>query len=295
LSTATDTAAPSGNASTAVRRGGIDIGGLLLSVLTVIAAVIWFFPVFWALSTSFKTDDEAVRKGAIQLLPTNPTIDGYLYVLRNSDLPIWYLNSTITSVLITVLVVGMAACAGYAISQLRFPGRTFLWWVILASFMIPGSALLVNHFIIIAGVKLLNTHAGIILPLLIAPVTVIIYKQFFDGIPREFREAAVMDGATELQVFFRLYLPMNWGVTTALAIVTFIGAWNQFLWPFLAVQNEKMMTVTVGITAVQDTFGVAYARLMTGAVLAGLPVAVAYLLFQRRVTQAITLSAGIKG
>ena len=135
---------------------------------------------------------------------------------------------------------------------------------------------------------------GIVLPMLITPVTVIVYKQFFDSLPREFREAAVMDGANEFQLLFRVFLPMNWGVTTALAIITFIGAWNSFLWPFLAAQDEKMMTVTVGITAVQDAFGVYYGRLMAGAVLAGSrwrwPT-----LFQSRVTQAITLSAGIKG
>ena len=101
-----------------------------------------------------------------------------------------------------------------------------------------------------ANVKLLNSHLGIILPMLITPVTVIVYKQFFDSLPREFREAAVMDGANEFQLLFRVFLPMNWGITTALAIITFIGAWNSFLWPFLAVQNEKMMTVTVGIVAV---------------------------------------------
>jgi multiple sugar transport system permease protein len=272
----------------------IDLGGILLTILTVLVACVWFFPVFWALSTSLKTDQEAIADG-INVLPSNPTLNNYLYVIQHSDLPIWYLNSTITSVGITFLVVFMAACAGYAISQLHFPGRKLLWWTILASFMIPGTALIVNHFIIIAGVKLLNTHLGVILPLLIAPVTVIVYKQFFDGIPRDFREAAVMDGANEFQLLFRVYLPMNWGITTALAIITFIGAWNNFLWPFLAIQNEKMMTVTVGITQVQDTFGVAYARVIAGAVMAGLPVAIAYLLFQRRVTQAITLSAGIKG
>jgi multiple sugar transport system permease protein len=272
----------------------LDLGGILLSVLTVICAAIWFFPVFWAISTSLKTDAEAVRPG-LNLLPEAPTLDRYLYVIEHSNIVIWYLNSTITSVAITVLVLIMSACCGYAISQLRFPGRMLLWWTILASFMVPVQALIVNHFIIVAGVKLLNTHAGIILPMLIAPVTVIVYKQFFDSIPRDFREAAVIDGASEFQLLFRIFIPMNWGVTTALAIITFIGAWNSFLWPFLVAQNELMMTVTVGITAVQDTFGVAYARVMAGAVLAGLPVAVAYLLFQRRVTQAITLSAGIKG
>ena len=105
-----------------------------------------------------------------------------------------------------------------------------------------------------------------------------------------------MDGANEFQLLFRIYLPMNWGVTTALAIITFIGAWNAFLWPFLATQNEDDDDRSPSASPqVQDAFGVAYARVLAGAVLAGLPVALAYLIFQRRVTQAITLSAGIKG
>ena len=271
-----------------------DIGGVVLTLLTIVAAAIWFFPVYWGVITSFKPDDETVAAG-VHLWPQNPTANGYLFVFQNSNIGIWYLNSAITSITVTVVAVFMAACAGYAISQLHFPGRRLLWWIILASFMIPVPALIVNHFIIMANVKLLNSHLGIILPMLITPVTVIVYKQFFDSLPREFREAAVMDGANEFQLLFRVFLPMNWGITTALAIITFIGAWNSFLWPFLAVQNEKMMTVTVGIAAVQDSYGVRYARILAGAVTAGLPVAIAYLLFQRRVTQAITLSAGIKG
>lgn len=276
------------------RRGFFDIGAWLLTLLAAVGAAIWFFPIYWALITSFKTDDEAVRPG-VNLLPDGLHLDGYAFVIQNSQLPIWYVNSTIVAVSVTVLAVMMAACAGYAISQLRFPGRMLLWYTVLASFMVPVSALIVNHFIIIAGVGLLNTHAGIILPMLITPVTVIVYKNFFDSVPKEYREAAVIDGGNEFQMLFRIFIPMNWGITTALAIITFIGAWNSFLWPFLAAQNERMMTVTVGITAVQDTFGVAYARVLSGAVLASLPVAVAYLIFQRRVTQAITLSAGIKG
>ena len=271
----------------------LSVGGMLLTLLTMICAFLWFFPVYWAIVTSLRTDEATVN--SVSLIPTEPTLRGYLFVIQNSKLPIWYVNSTITAVSITVVAVMMAAGAGYAISQLRFPGRKLMWWIILASFMIPVPALIVNHFIIIAKTGLLNTYLGIILPMLVAPVTVIVYKQFFDGLPREFREAAVMDGAGEFQLLFRVYLPMNWGVTTALAIITFIGAWNSFLWPFLAAQDETMMTVTVGITAVQDAFGVAFARILAGAVLASLPVALAYLFFQRRVTQAITLSAGIKG
>lgn len=271
----------------------VTIGGVLLTVLTLIAAAIWFTPIYWAIITSLRADQATVTE--FSLWPTDPTLSGYIFTITNSSLPIWYINSTITSVIITAVAVFTAACTGYAISQLHFPGRRMLWWIILASFMIPVPALIVNHFVIIAGTGLLNTYAGIILPMLLTPVTVIVYKGFFDGLPKEFREAAVMDGANEFQLFLRVFLPMNWGVTTAMAIITFIGAWNSFLWPFLAVQREEMMTVTVGITAVDDAFGVAYGRILSGAVLASLPVAMAYLLFQRRVTQAIALSAGIKG
>lgn len=285
---------PGALALPAPRRKGItDPGGALLTALTVICACVWFFPIYWALVTSFRTDDEAIK--SFSLWPERPTLNSYLYIIIHSKLPIFYLNSTVVSLSVTALTLGMSIGAGYAISQLQFPGRRLLWWTILASFMVPVPALIVNHFIIVASVGLINTYAGIVLPLLIAPVTVIVYKQFFDSVPRDFREAAVIDGANEFQLLFRVFLPMNWGVTTALGIITFIGAWNNFLWPFLAAQDETMMTVTVGIRAVQDTFGVAYARLLAGAVLAGLPVAAAYLLFQRRVTQAITLSAGIKG
>ena len=178
---------------------------------------------------------------------------------------------------------------------MQFPGRKALYWLILASFMVPTQTLIINHFVLIANMGLLNTWAGIILPQLIHPVIIIVYKQFFDSVPKDFREAAVMDNASEFSILFKIFVPMNWGVTTALSIIVFIWTWNSFLWPFLAVTKTEMMTVTVGITQVNDSFGVFYAKQLAAAVLAGFPVALAYLIFQRRVTQAITLSAGIKG
>jgi len=272
----------------------LDVGGLVLTVVTIVCAVIWAFPLYWAVVTSLKPEDETIRP-FIELWPEHPTLAAYVYVLTNSRIGIWYVNSVVTATAIAGLVTVMGAACGYAISQLRFPGRMVLWWIILSSFMVPIQALIVNHFVLMAQFALLNTWLGVILPQLIAPVVVIVYKQFFDSVPREYREAAVIDGANDFQLLFRVFLPMNWGVTTALAIITFIGAWNAFLWPFLATKTEPMMTVPVGITEVQDAFGVYYAKLLAGAVMAGLPVALAYLIFQRRVTQAITLSAGIKG
>lgn len=272
-----------------------DLVGLAVTLITLAAAVLWAFPLYWGLVTTFKPEYEIVRPG-VQLWPEHFTLENYLHVLLQTKIGLWYVNSLITSGAVTIIVVMMSAGAGYAISQLDFPGRRFFWWMILASFMVPVSALIVNHFILMSQFRLINTLAGVVGPQLVyGPVTVIIYKQFFDSVPKDFREAAVMDGSSELQLLFRIYLPMNWGVTTALAIITFIGAWNQFLWPFLAISSEDKMNITVGITQVHDAFGVSYGRDLAVAMLAAMPVAVIYLIFQRRVTQAIMLSAGIKG
>jgi multiple sugar transport system permease protein len=276
------------------RLRSLDLVGLVITAATVVGAVLWAFPLYWGLVTTFKPENEVVRP-AVELWPEHFTFQNYIHVLLETKIGIWYVNSLITSAAVTVLVILTAAGAGYAISQLNFPGRRLCWWIILASFMIPIPALTVNHFILINQLGLINSLPGVVLPQLIAPVTVIIYKQFFDSVPKDFREAATIDGANEFQLLFRIYLPMNWGITTALAIITFIAAWNLFLWPFIAVNAEDKMNITVGITQVHDAFGVQYARDLAVAMAAALPVALVYLIFQRRVTQAIMLSAGIKG
>jgi multiple sugar transport system permease protein len=271
-----------------------DLAGLVITLGTLALAILWAFPIYWGVVTTFKPESEVVRAG-VNLWPEHFTFENYVHVVLQTKIGLWYLNSLVTSGAVTLIVVIMAAGAGYAISQLDFPGRRFFWWMILASFMVPITALIVNHFILMSQFHWINIWAGVIAPQLIAPVTIIIYKQFFDSVPKDFREAAVIDGASEFQLLFRIYLPMNWGITTALAIITFIGAWNLFLWPFLAVTEQDKMNITVGITQVHDAFGVQYARVLAVAMLAALPVALVYLIYQRRVTQAIMLSAGIKG
>lgn len=266
-----------------VRR--LNAGAVGLMLVTFVATIVWAFPLFWSVAATVIPEP---REGS-------GPFDGlwhYLDVLLNTRLGLWYLNSLVTSSAVTVGVILISATCGYALSQIPFTGRKALWWLILASFMVPVHVLLVNHFMLMNSWKLINTWLGVILPQLIAPIAVIVYKQFFDSVPRELREAAQIDGANQWQLLFRVYLPMNWGITAALAIITFIGAWNAFLWPFLAVTRDPLMNITVAITQVRDALGVGE---LAGALLAGLPVAVVYLIFQRRVTQAIVLSAGIKG
>tara|TARA_R110002124_G_scaffold27594_8_gene98351 strand:- start:4908 stop:5756 length:849 start_codon:yes stop_codon:yes gene_type:complete len=276
------------------RDRGIDIGGLILSGITIAFALAAAFPIYWAVITSFKSETEVIADG-LSMWPRRFNTEAYVHIWTNTNIGFWYINSFVTSGIITLAVIVSSAGCAYALSQLDFPGRRLIYVLILGCFMVPMQALIVNHFVLMAQFRLLNSWGGIILPQLIVPVVIIVYKQFFDSVPKEYREAALMDNAGPFKILFRIYLPMNWGITSALAIITFIGAWNAFLWPFLAATGEATMTVPVGITQVKDAYGIVYARLMASAVMAGLPVALVYLIFQRRVTQAVMLSAGVKG
>lgn len=265
----------------------------IVTIVTLVAAAIWFFPLYWSIVTSLRTDESVVANPG--LIPDQFQLSAYASAFLNTKLLTWYLNSIGTAVITTVVVIVCGMMCAYALSQLRFPGRGLLYGAVLGSFMIPLPALYVSQFVLMNDLGWINTWRGIIAPQLIVPVVIIVYKQFFDAVPKEMREAVVLDGGGEFTLLFKVYLPLNWGITTALAIITFIGAWNSFWWPFLVVTSEDMMTIPVGITQVNDVFGVAYARIMAVAILAALPVAAAYLIFQRKVTEAVMISSGVKG
>lgn len=261
---------------------GLDLAGLALAFATLALAILWAFPLAFALAASLGGGGGVSLDG----------LDAYWAALTQTEVGRWYLNSLVTSAAVTAGVLAISAPCGYAISQLEFTGRRALWWGILSSFLVPVQALIVNHFLLMNRLDLINTWLGVILPQLIAPVAVIVYKRFFDAVPRDLREAAALDGAGPWQILLRIYLPLNRGVTAALAIIVFIGAWNAFLWPFLVVTRPEMMTITVAISQAQDIWQVGG---LAAALLAGLPVAALYLLFQRRVTEAVVLSAGLDG
>ncbi len=266
---------------------------VVLTLLTFSAALVWIFPLYWGFVTSLRSDENVA--GNKSLLPDEFQLGAYVNAIFNTRLLTWYVNSIGTAAIVTVSVLIISMLCAYALSQIRFPGRRLLYGIVLASFMVPAQTLVVTQFILMKNLNLINTWAGIILPQLITPIVIIVYKQFFDSVPKEMREAVVLDGGGEYTILFKVFLPLNWGITTAMAIVTFITVWNAFFWPFLVITSENMMTIPVGITQVNDTFGIVYARLMAIAMLAALPVIVAYVIFQRRVTEAIMISSGVKG
>ncbi|MDB5044491.1 MAG: ABC-type sugar transport system, permease component [Deinococcus sp.] len=268
----------------------VVIGVILLGLLM----AVWAAPLLWALITSLKPELQAAAQ-PIVWLPSPVTFDNFTSVLTTGNLPRWYANSVTSSIIITVVTLILSAMAAYAFSQLTFPGRNLLFWFALAGFMLPFEALLVPLYKLMNNLGAINTLAGIILPQLISPIAVFVFRQFFDQIPKEFREAAVVDGATELRIMWSIFVPLSANIIWALGIVTFIGAWNNFLWPFIVTNSPEQMTLPVGLTQVQSAYGLKYAQTMAVAILGGLPVILAYLAFQRRVTEGFLSASGLKG
>ncbi|WEF34365.1 carbohydrate ABC transporter permease [Pseudoduganella chitinolytica] len=267
---------------------------IVAAVAGIVLAALWAAPLLWALSTSLRPEYETISP-VFHWLPQHWTLEAYGKVLGAGNVPRWLFNSALVALLVTLVTMAVSLMAAYAFSQMRFRGRDTLFVLAMLAFLLPFEALLVPLFRMMNQLGLINTYAGIVLPQVVSPVVIYVFRQFFDAIPADFREAAVLDGASPWRVLWSVYLPMSGNIVWAMAIVTFIAAWNNFLWPFIIVTSNDMMTIPLGLTQTYDAFGVRYAQLMAAALLGALPVALAYVVFQRRVTHGFLAATGLKG
>jgi multiple sugar transport system permease protein len=270
-----------------------SVAGMACTILTIIMAVAWLFPVYWIAATAFKSETETIAVPPT-LFPSPPTFDAFIYVIYNSPIFRWYVNTIIVSLAITFMAILVSLMCAYGLSRLEFTGKRLIYWLLLIGFMLPFSAMAIPLFMLMNKLNLVNSYLGVILPQIATPLAVIVFKRFFDEVPRDFREAALIDGASELGILFGIYIPMNWSITWAMSIVTFIGAWNNFFWPFIITNSTAMLTIPVGMTQVQSAYGIAFAKTSAIAVLASIPTAAAYLIFQKRVTQGVMVASGLK-
>jgi multiple sugar transport system permease protein len=262
-------------------------------VLAIAIGLVWIFPLYWALNTSLMTEPATVAKPP-WFAPSPMTLEEFTFIIEHSLILRWYLNSVVTTAAVVVFVLLFSLMSAYALSQVRFRGRGALYIVILAGFMIPYATNVVPLYMLMVKLKMSNTYWGIILPQLVNPIAVVIYKQFFDQMPREMSDAAKMDGAGEFRVLFQIFVPLNLAITWALAIILSIWTWNNFFWPYIIENTTPMMTIPVGITQTQSSYGIHFGRDMATAVLAAIPTVVLYLVFQKRVAQGVAITSGIK-
>ena len=270
------------------------VGNWLAFGTLVLFAVVWLIPLAWAVDTALKTESETTIVPITWIPPSGFTLESFAQVLAAGNIVRWFFNSVLTASAITALVVLFASMAAYAFSRVPFRGSKIIFWIIIAGIMIPPPVLVVPLFIEMELLGFVDTYWGLILPQITSAAAVFIFKRFFDGIPHELEEAAIVDGASRFRVYWQIWMPLSRPVIAAVAIFTFVQAWNNFLWPFIVLTNEQKMTIPVGLATVQSTFGVRYADIMASAILGGLPLLIVFLLFQRQIVQGIA-SSGLKG
>lgn len=254
-------------------------------------AALWLVPILWALDTALKPNAETVNT---TWWIENPTLAAFGRVFTDTDMLQWWASTFIASALAAVLTVVTASLAAFALSRMRFRHRNLVFWFILAGIMVPSQVLMVPQFREFQSLGLLNTFWAVALPQAPSAIAVFIFKQFFDGLPADLEEAARVDGAGFLRIYWQIVLPLSRPAVAAVSIFTFVWAWNSLLWPLLVLTNPDLMTIPVGLATVQGAFGIRYADTMATAVLGAVPLVALFLLFQRNIVEGIA-GTGIKG
>lgn len=266
-----------------------------IHIIAVVLAMIWWLPVVWTIIVSIKPAGSNVVDITQWLIPPF-TWENFNYVFNNpqADIFRWMINSFVVSTISTALVVILSLLAAYAFSRFKFPGRYMWFWVIMAGLMVPGESLLIPTFIFFKDLGLINTYTSLILPAIESSFGVILLKQFIDGLPSDLFDAAKIDGCTSFGILANVVVPLTKGVIASLIIFTFLGRWNDFLWPFISITDSDIMTLPVGIVFFKSQSISEMAYPMTVSVVASLPVLLIFFIFQKAIAKGIAFT-GIKG
>ena len=271
----------------------VRIRRVLVYTLLLAAALLYFTPFLWTVSTSLKTLPETV---GFDLLPDNPSLSAYRDALTDFNFARYALNSAFLAGTITVANVLLGSLGGYAFARLRFPGREFLFLAVLATLMIPDQLRLVPVFQMLTGWHLIGTFQGFIAINLVLAANLFLMRQYFLTIPKDFEEAAKLDGAGYFKTYWRVMLPLAAPALAAVTILTFQGMWNEFFWSLiiLGFGDPDRYTLQLGIAQFRFQYQTLWPQLMAASVIAIVPIAVLYICFQRYFVAGV-VSSGVKG
>lgn len=273
-----------------------DIGKRVLGYGVLVGfAFIFIFPFFLAILTSFKTRPDAAAN-PLSLIPAPFTTDAYSR-LADANILRWAFVSLVVTVFVTLGRILLDSLAGYALARLDFPGRRIVFAVIIATLAIPAIVLAIPRFLVLGTLGMLNSWAGLIIPLAVDAFGIFLMRQFFLSIPKEMEEAARIDGASIFQTYFRIIFPLALPGVIALTILSFQGSWNEFLHPLIAnPSNGALRTLPVGLALLRGSFGenLDIPALLGASVLTTIPVALIFFAFQRYFVQGVA-ATGVKG
>lgn len=276
--------------------GSARRGNLVLALLVVVA-FIWLVPVIWMLSMSLQPNEVLARTTSntfFGLIPIPFTWENFVNLFTLGLAPRWFLNSMIVAVGMTAAVLALSSLAGFAFARVPFRGKSVVMALVLAGLVIPEQAVFIPLYTMFADWGWHNSYQGLIAPRLAVPLGVFIMTQFFRAIPSYVEEAARLDGANRWTLFSRIMLPLAIPALTTVAILTFLYAWNDYLWPLVSSQRQEMFTITVGLASIQSNFAQSegLGRVMASGVMASLPVILLFLVFQRFVVRGIAMGGG---
>jgi multiple sugar transport system permease protein len=266
-------------------------------IFLILMALIWVVPIAWAILSSFKSEAEIITNG-YRLLPIQWVLKNYVSLLTdNSSAPIvkWFFNSLFISTAHTVLVLLVASMAAYAYARLNFKGREAIFLVLISTMMFPSIVNLVPLYKISDFLGWVNNPLAVIVPGLGGVLNIYLIRQFMLGIPKEFDEAARVEGAGEFTIYTKVILPMIRPVLTVVALFSFTGSWNDFLWPSIVFNDVERMPLTPGLKLLQGVYDAEFGHLLAGAVLAMIPTFIVYLFAQKYFLEGLALSSGVKG
>jgi multiple sugar transport system permease protein/raffinose/stachyose/melibiose transport system permease protein len=261
----------------------------LFDVLIALLLVLWIAPTIWLGVTSLKSEKNVVTDH-LSLFSSTPTLANYSKAFGSTEIARWLFNSVIVSVVSTILTLVIDSMIAYALARIPFRGSDALFIFVLAGMMVPFEALIIQLYLEFNALGLINTLAAIVLPRLAMPIGVFILTQFFKEIPLALEEAAYIDGAGRWTIFTSIVIPNGKSALVTVMILSFINAWNDFLWPLVVASDSVKYTITVGIANFQGTHGTEYSLIMAGAVVASLPLIVLFLAFRDQIVKGIALT-----
>lgn len=270
------------------------VGTILFTLMLVLISLVVIAPVAFTISTSLRTPIESFNLPP-QWIPTKPVWDNYQAVFTTIPFEMFIFNSAIVTGCIVVGQVITAALAGYAFGCLQFPGRDVLFWLVLATLMIPIQATIIPVFVLISKMGLADTRSSLILPALTTAFGTFLLRQYFMRIPKEYEESAVIDGANQLQIFASIYLPLVRPGLAVLAILTFNSTWNDFIRPLIFLNSVEKFTLPLGLVSLSGYMGSgSISVVLAGVVISLIPVLIVYLIGQRYLIEGLMVG-GLKG
>lgn len=269
------------------------LSAVLLPILVGLGALVFSIPMLYMISASLMTPTELFSTQT-RLLPVIPQWDNYAEVFGRFNFGRYMLNSIIVTTAVVVLNLIFTPMVGYSLAKFDFPGKNILFIFTLATVMVPFTAILIPLFLLIRTLGWVNTYAGLIMPFAMSALGVFLMRQFALAVPDDYLDAARMDGASELRIYFQVVLPLLQPALITLAIIVFVPMWDEFLWMLVVTTGDSLRTLPVGLAKFVEQYTTRFELMMAGSVISAAPVVFVFLALQQRFLEGMAGLSGLK-